>query len=391
MAPRSFAARLFIVLLTVSLAAFGLGGWWLRRAMHVELTRLVTVDRTTRPGEEHVNEVVRVLPGRGPMPALGDEPGGPALEATLNRRILIGLALVLAGTVAATALVARRLLVPLRELQRAAGRWSAGGLATRVAVTGGDEVADVARALNEMAGALEAQEQLKRDLTNDVAHELRTPLTNLRCHLEALQDGVVSATPDTLSTLLVEVKHLQRLVEDLGDLARADAGQLALQVAAVDLGDVVAHLQKELAPRLLAAALTLEVDLPPGLPALWADRERVLQVLRNLIDNAIAHTPAGGRIRLWAAPASGLLAIHVADSGSGMAPEHLPHIFDRFYRTDPSRSRVTGGAGLGLAIVRQLVVAHGGTIRAASEAGAGSTFTLEWPTARVKLEVGTQK
>jgi two-component system sensor histidine kinase BaeS len=380
MVPRSFAARLFIVLLTVSLAAFALGGWWLRRAMHVELTRLVTVDRTVRSGEEHVSsEVVRVLPGTGPLPAPGEEAGGRALEATLNRRILIGLALVLAGTVAATALVARRLLIPLRELQRAAGRWSAGGLATRVSVTGGDELADVARALNDMAGALEAQERLKRDLTNDVAHELRTPLTNLRCHLEALQDGVVGATPETLSTLLVEVTHLQRLVEDLGDLARAEAGQLTLQAAAVDLAGVVAHLAKELAPRLRHANLSLDVDLPSGLPAISADRERLLQVLRNLIDNAIAHTPGGGHIRLWAVPATGVVTIHVEDSGTGIGAEHLPHVFDRFYRTDPSRSRVTGGVGLGLAIVRQLVVAHGGTIRVASEPGRGASFTIEWP------------
>jgi two-component system sensor histidine kinase BaeS len=334
MIPRSLAARLFLAIAIVSGAALLPGVWLVQRALHVD---------------------------------------------ALDRRLLLALVVVLSSAAVATMLIAQRVVKPVTTLREAADRMTAGDLDARVPVHGQDEIAALGLAFNTMADTVRANERLRRDMTNDVARELRTPLTNLRCHLEALQDRVATATPDTVSILLAEVLHLQHLVDDLSDLARADAGQLALSPEAVPLEAAVALLYQELAPRLASAGITLTALLPPDLPLLCADRARLTQVLRNLVDNAIAHTPAGGQIRISARTVTDLVDIEVSDTGTGIDPEHLPHLFERFYRTDPSRSRATGGAGLGLAIVRQLTLAHGGRVSVESTPGQGARFIVSWP------------
>ena len=268
-----------------------------------------------------------------------------------------------------------RILRPVGELTSAAHRMRQGDLDVRVAPRGDDEIARLGRAFNEMADRLAQTERVKRQMVSDVAHELRSPVTNLRCGLEAMQDGLVTMDRNRIDVLHSETLLLQRLIIDLQDLALADAGGLVLDREVVDLAETVR--------RALGAdpggppiAITVDADAAH----VTADRRRLEQMLRNLIGNARRHTPEDGRIEVRATRQGTQVRIDVADTGCGIPAEHLPHVFDRFYRADPSRDRATGGAGLGLAIVRRLAEAHGGTATAASQGdGRGTTITLWIP------------
>jgi signal transduction histidine kinase len=295
-----------------------------------------------------------------------------------------------------------------------------GDLSQRVAVRSQDEIGELARAFNAMADGLARIEQLRRHMVTDVAHELRTPLTNIRGYLEALRDGVARPDAPLIDSLHEEALLLNRLIDDLQDLALAEAGQLRLTRRPVALGPLLEGAVSALRPALADKRLAIVVDLPADLPCADADAARVGQVLRNLLNNAITHTPPGGTITVEAttdrrppttdqedrrqetgrtpnnsvsglsspvsrseglsvlSPRSSVL-ITVTDTGPGIAAEHLPHIFERFYRADRARARATGGAGLGLTIVKQLVEAHGGRVWAASAPGQGATFTFTLP------------
>jgi two-component system sensor histidine kinase BaeS len=379
---QSLTTRVFVSLLAVSIVALALGTWWVRRAVEAQFGGRMIVEQTVERinGQEVVRRTERALPSGE---VVGETISGvdKAQVAELNQRLLLALTVVVLGAGLVTALVARRILGPVRALREAAEGMAAGRLETRVSVGGNDELATLGHAFNTMATALGNQERLKRDLTNDIAHELRTPLTDLRCHLEALQDNVVPVTPEALATLHAEVAHLQRLVEDLGDLARAESRQLQLHPEAVVVAATLDHLARHAAPRAASLGVTLTVDPPKDDVTVWADPARLQQVLSNLIDNALVHTPAGGRVTLSVGGTHAhTVVIEVADTGPGIAAEHLPHVFDRFYRADPSRSRATGGVGLGLAIARQMTEAAGGTISVRSVIGAGTTFAVAWPT-----------
>ena len=372
--------RLFVALTAVSLAALALGTWWVRRAVEAQFGPQFVVEQIVErvDGQEVVRETRREVPSG----AVVDERVSPLAHdqvAELNRRLLLALSVVVLGAGLVTALVARRVLGPVHALREAAEAMAAGRLDTRVPVIGSDELAALGHAFNSMAGALAEQERLKRDLTNDIAHELRTPLTDLRCHIEALQDEVVSVTPDTLGTLHAEVAHLQRLVEDLGDLARAESRQLQLAPEHVDAGALVRQLVRQAAPRAASLGVSLDAVLPESPVTVWADPARLQQVLSNLLDNALVHTPPGGRVAITVRADAAMATIDVADNGPGIPAEHLPHVFDRFYRADASRSRMTGGVGLGLAIARQMVEASGGTITVTSTPGTGTVFRVQWP------------
>lgn len=369
--------RFFVALVLVSVVALALGTWWVRRTVEQQFGRQMVVEQTVERinGQEVVRESRREVPGG---PVVSEEIRGVDVAA-LNQRLLIAFAVVIIGAALATALIARRVLGPVRALRTAVDRMAAGGAGGRVAIAGDDELGALGRAFNTMADALAQQEQLKRDLTNDIAHELRTPLTDLRCHIEALQDQVVDVTPETLSTLHAEVSHLQRLVEDLGELARAEAKQLSLSPEAVVVADVVNHLARQATARAAALGVTLHLDGVDADACAWVDRGRLQQIIGNLIDNALVHTPHGGRIDLAARRVAETVTISASDSGPGIPAEHLPHVFDRFYRVDASRSRSTGGVGLGLAIARQFVEASGGHISVESPASGGTTFTVTLP------------
>lgn len=375
---RSLTTRFFAGLVLVSVVALALGTWWVQRTVQQQLTPKLIVEQTREmvDGEVVEREVRRELPGPGPV--VSEQVRGIDV-AMLNRRLLIALFAVVIGAALVTALIARRVLGPIHALRQAVDQMASGTSTARVTVTGNDELTALGRAFNDMANALVKQEQLKRDLTNDIAHELRTPLTDLRCHIEALQDHVVEVTPDTLATLHAEVSHLQRLVEDLGELARADARQLPLTPESVIVADVVEHLVKQAAPRAGALGVMIATGTVDQNARAWVDRGRLQQVLGNLIDNALVHTPQAGTIGISVESLAEGVAVSVRDSGPGIPAEHLPHIFDRFYRVDASRSRSTGGVGLGLAIARQFVEASGGRISVDSPSTGGTVFTVVVP------------
>jgi signal transduction histidine kinase len=312
-------------------------------------------------------------------PVAGPPPADVAFLSGVRRSLLLGALIAGAAAVLITLLLSGRIVRPVEQLTEAAQRMEKGDLTVRVSVDSEDEIGQLAHAFNAMAGGLEQQEQLRRNMVGDVAHELRTPLTNLRGYLEAARDGLLPPDSAFVDNLYEETMLLQRLVADLQDLAQAEAGQLRLARRPAALDGIVEHAVAALRPQADAKGITLSADLPPNLPPVDVDPERIGQVLRNLLSNAVAHTPQGGAISVTASAGSGEVAVSVRDTGSGISAEHLPYVFDRFYRADKSRTRETGGAGLGLAIVRQLVVAHGGAINVTSEPGQGSTFTFTLP------------
>jgi signal transduction histidine kinase len=281
----------------------------------------------------------------------------------------------------ATAAISRRILGPVEDLTEAARRMERGDLAARVDVRSRDEIGELARAFNAMAETRSRSEELRRRMVGDIAHELRTPLTNLKGQLEAIEDGLLAADAETLASLREETTLLERLVEDLQELALAEAGKLTLDLSEVSALEAARTAVNALRPSAEAAGVSLEASAEPGLPPAKADRERLAQILRNLLANAITHSPRGGAVRIAARRDGPTLEIAVSDDGPGIAPEHWELVFDRFYRVDGSRSRSTGGAGLGLAIVRQLARAQGGDARVQSEPGRGATFIVTLPLA----------
>ena len=344
-----------------------------------------------RSGDSGLQFNTLVVAG-GPMRELRDAAGTPAgvlvglprsrtdsadMPRAIPTWILPTAVIGIIGLVLTFAL-SRQILQPVSALTAAARQMESGDLAVRVArhPSRSDEIANLADAFNAMAARLSETERLRRQLVSDVAHELRSPVTNLRVTLEAMQDGLMPLDRARLDALHDETVFLQRLLTDLQDLTLADAGQLPLRTEPVDLSDTL---------RRSAAALDhrgarIQLHVPPALIA-RGDPDRLEQVFRNLLSNARRHTPDDGRIDIRAVVEQGWIRIDVADTGEGIDAAHLPHVFDRFYRADASRARATGGAGLGLAIVRQLVAAHGGTVSAHSPgAGGGTTITVRLPT-----------
>jgi two-component system sensor histidine kinase BaeS len=278
--------------------------------------------------------------------------------------------------VLATLLIAGGVLKPVRALTAASRRLGGGDLDQRVTVSGHDEIAQLGRTFNAMATSLQAGEERQRRLVNDIAHELRTPLANLLGYLEALKDGVLPPTRDLLESLHEEAVLQQRIVNDLQDLALAEAGTLTYHFGDVDLADSLAATVVAQTPGAKRSKVTLGADASAGL-VVWADADRLRQVLGNLVVNALRATPPGGSVHLSARriPEGGAV-IEVADTGSGLSEEQLRHVFDRFWRADPARGRDTGGSGLGLAVVRQIVTDHRGRIDVRSAVGAGTTFSI---------------
>jgi signal transduction histidine kinase len=275
----------------------------------------------------------------------------------------------------------RSIALPLGSVMEAADALAGGDLSARVAVDRQGEFSGLARSFNRMASELERAEQARRNLTADVAHELRTPLHIIQGNLEGVLDGVYEPTPQHINDTLEETQLLARLVDDLQLLALAEAGELPLQLERVDVRELLADVATSFGGQAQTSGVSLGVSLPDGGRDLTVtgDAGRLDQVLGNLVANAIRHTAAGGAITLSASAQDGAVEITVADSGSGIAEEELPYIFDRFWRGDKARSGT--GSGLGLAIARQLVLAHQGRIDVTSTVGQGTTFTVILSTA----------
>jgi len=278
-------------------------------------------------------------------------------------------------------ILSRSLTAPLHRLARAAQTVAARDFSHRVEESGSAEIVEVARAFNEMTAALEEAETLRRNLMADVAHELRTPLSVLQGNLRALLDDVYPLEKAEIARLYDETRLLSRLVEDLRELAQAEAGQLRLNLQPTDAAKVIQATASTFALAAEAKGVSLVLQVADGLPTVLADPDRLAQVLRNLLSNALRHTPPGGQISISAKSADSGVEIAVADTGEGIQPEDLPYVFDRFWRADRSRARQTGGSGLGLAIARQLVEAQGGEIGVESEPGRGSRFWFTLPLA----------
>ncbi len=281
---------------------------------------------------------------------------------------------------------ARRITSPLSDVMKATDALAEGDLAARVPVAGSGEFRDFALSFNHMAQALETADRHRRELLADVAHELRTPLTIIQGNLEGLRDGVYEATPEQLDLVLDEAQKLSRLVEDLRLLTLAEAGQLPLDTQPLDVPQLLADVCDAWDPQASDEGIALVLDIAERMPALYADPQRLGQVLGNLVANALRHTPPGGEVSLGAAAVppdavspTGVL-LWVTDNGEGIPAKDLPRIFDRFWRGDPSRSHELGaGSGLGLAIAKGLVEAHGGRIWAESSAGEGTTVSCLFP------------
>lgn len=287
-----------------------------------------------------------------------------------------GLALILA------LFLAYRLLAPIQQLTRAAGKLSQGDLGQRVPVQGKDELARLGQTFNSMAEGLQRAGENRRAMTADIAHELRNPLAVQRANLEALQDGVYPLTPEQLQPVLDQNLSLTRLVDDLRALAMAEGGQLTLERIPTDLSELAGRLVERTSAQAEAAGVRLNLAAAPNLPKADIDPGRVEQIITNLLSNALRYTPQGGQIDLTLRQQGSLLELNIHDSGPGIPAEALPHIFERFYRADRARSRAEGGSGLGLAIARQFAEAHGGTLTAANHPQGGAVFTLKLPLQR---------
>jgi signal transduction histidine kinase len=297
-----------------------------------------------------------------------------ALQSFLLAGLAIGVGSLIVGLV-----LSRGMSRPLVNLTAATHAVTGGDLSVRVSDRYPGELGELASAFNTMARDLARADELRRNLTADVAHELRTPLSVIRGKLEGVLDGVYPATPEHLEPVLEEIQLLTQLVEDLRLLALAEAGQLALEKRPMDVGDLLRDAQVNFSPQASDRVVTLALDLHPELPKVVADRRRIAQVLGNLVTNALRHTPQGGCVTLSAEISEGMIEVTVTDTGIGIPPEDLPYIFERFWRGEKSRSRTGGGTGLGLAIAKQLVEMHGGTIRVESTPGEGSRFRFTLP------------
>jgi signal transduction histidine kinase len=315
------------------------------------------------------------------------EGGGPfgAIQGTAAFVQSVWWQLLLAGAIAAfialflARILARGMTQPLRDMAHAVRAMARGDYRQRVHARSRDEVGQLAAAFNRMAGEMEGLERLRRDLVANVSHELKTPISALRAQLENLLDGVEEPDPALVRVMLQQTERLSRLVDQLLDLSRLESGDLPLAIESVGLASLVERVVNEVevarADRHIHVRNLVANDLPP----VEADRERIHQVLFNLVDNAFRFTQPGGEVTVRAVRENGSCEVSVEDTGPGIPPEHLPLVFERFYRVDPSRSREDGGTGIGLAIARSVVEAHGGRIWAESRVGEGTRFRFVLP------------
>ena len=281
-------------------------------------------------------------------------------------------------------LFSRNVIVPVQAMSTATQRIADGHYDERIPVNGADELAQLAMHFNQMAEKLNQVESMRRQLIGDVSHELRTPLTAIKGSMEGLMDGILPPNDETFLQIHAEADRLNRLVDDLQELSRVEASAYKLDLRPVDVSSLVHTVTKRLGPRFESKHISLGMELPPDLPRILADEDRVIQILTNLTGNALQYTPERGKITISAKRLNDEVQISILDTGIGIPPEHLSQIFDRFYRVEKSRSRQAGGgSGIGLTIARALVEAHGGRIWVESAGdGNGSTFAFTLPTAK---------
>ena len=363
------SVKLTLLFVAIALVAVGVVGFWVNSAVQTEFN-------------SYYQQIPRIGPGPG---GLGPGRMMGVLEQTFlnafrNSLWLAALAAILVAVV--LGLVFSRIVAsPIKRLTASAKSVANGDFSQRVQPKSRDEVGELSAAFNSMAEQLERKERNRRQLLADIAHELRTPLSIIQGNLEAWLDGVITPTPEHIATAYDEAILLSRLITDLRELSLAEAGQLKLSQSATTVDEIVNAEISSIETRAREKQISISSELPSSLPSVFIDKDRIRQVLHNLLDNAFHYTPAGGRIKIGASSVSpGWVTMLVSDSGIGISSEDLPNIFNHFYKADKSRQRGHGGSGIGLAIVKQLVEAHGGKAWVESEVGKGTTFHFTLPT-----------
>ncbi len=307
-------------------------------------------------------------------------------QASVTEALSLAALAALIAAVAASFLISRQIVGPIQKMVAISHRIAEGRYEERLNISGDleadqvDELDQLALSFNQMADKLEKTELIRRQLIGDVSHELRTPLTAIKGYMEGLMDGVLPADAETYQQVHAETIRLQRLVNDLQELSRMEGGAFHLDLQPVAVASLVAAVVSRLNRQFEEKGIVLQSDIPSGIPTVFADKDRILQVLINLTGNALQYTPPGGIVRISAVRAKNEVVFSVIDNGVGIAPEHLSHIFDRFYRVDKSRTRSSGGSGIGLTIAQSLVKAHHGRIWVESQGeGKGSSFHFTLP------------
>lgn len=301
-------------------------------------------------------------------------------RAAVTEALLVSTIAALISAILVSLFVSQRVVTPIRQMMKASRHIANGHYRERVMVVSDDELGRLAQSFNQMAASLEQTEAMRRELIGNVAHELRTPLSTIKGYMEGLMDGVLPPEPTTYQQVYREADRLQRLVSDLQELSRVEAGAFELDCQSVNMAELTQHIAARLRPQFEEKGVNLKVDLPSDSPRVQADEDSINQVLINLIGNALQYTPTGGTVTVTVEKHPPELWITVSDTGIGIAAEHLPHLFTRFYRVDKSRSRAGGGSGIGLTITKHLIEAQGGRIWAESDGvDQGSTFGFALP------------
>src|SRR6266540_4790599 len=315
---------------------------------------------------------------------------GPAQSAVTSQqeqfRTVVDTALLIAGFAALAAavvvslFVSRRIVEPLQELSIVSRRLARGYYHERTSIRSDDELADLSQSINQLAEALEQTEQRRLALLADVAHELRTPLSTIEGYMEGLIDGVIAPEERIFAMIQHEAVRLKWLIEELALLSRAEAGQLRVTPRPMQITTIIGQVAAQFEPQFNAKEVQLAINIPPDLPTIVADPDRLEQIMINLLSNALRYTPMHGYVTIFAEVHDFFVQIGIRDTGIGISAEHLPHIFERFYRVDKSRARQSGGTGIGLTITRHLIYAQGGEIWVESAGlGRGSTFYITLP------------
>ncbi|MHB8620738.1 MAG: sensor histidine kinase, partial [Chloroflexota bacterium] len=383
---RSLRLKVLVAFVAVALLTVAVAGFLVDRAVTAAFSRYLAGRESTGLGG--MANAMDGMMGPGSSQAMIRRMfGAPeqAYLASIHNSLWLAGAFAVAVAIVASLALSGQITAPARALTRAARSMAAGKRDQRVAVGARDELGEVASAFNALSASLAEQETLRRQMAADVAHELRTPLAVLQAKIEALQDGIRPVSEAALGELHQEVRLLSRLVADLRDLSLAEAGQLPLKREPADVGALARASVERFMPAASEKGVRLLMHTGPGLPPVDVDQERFAQVLGNLLENALRHTSPAGQVETRVALASVGNGVEIAvyDSGPGIPGEHLAHIFERFYRIDPARSRAEGGSGIGLAVVKQLIEAHGGKVWAESPTGQGASFHMVLPPSSV--------
>lgn len=334
--------------------------------------------------EKHIG---KQLTSEGQQGTPGGKRGSTLYEsfkAAVNESLLFSIAAALMIAGISSVLISRQITKPLRSITQASGEIAKGNFDQRVDVKtseSGDELIQLGYSFNQMAEQLEQNDKMRRQLVGDISHELRTPLTAIKGSMEGLIDGVLVNDESTFNQIYQEADRLQRLVEDLQELNRVEGSAFKIEKKKIKVADLIQDAFAPLSNNFNKKGIQTSIQSEKNLPSIMADHDRILQVIQNLLGNALQFTPTNGSIEIHAQKTGAFVQISVKDNGAGIEADHLPHIFERFYRADRSRSRNNGGgSGVGLSITKSLVEAHGGKIWAASEGkGKGSTFTFTLP------------